>query len=83
MNEQQIRRIAETAFKRQFPDVKLARVNVWPGVGFEDDSPVVDVHIIYDGRYEQSNADGLLDAQSGCPTLPHVEPPLQEWARLR
>ena len=32
MNEQQIREIAETAFKRQFPDVKLARVNVWPGL---------------------------------------------------
>ena len=63
MNEQQIREIAETAFKRQFPNVKLARVNVWPGVGFEDDSPVVDVHIIYDGRYEQLDADGLLDAQ--------------------
>ncbi len=63
MNEQQIREIAETAFKRQFPDVELARVNVWPGVGFEDDSPVVDVHIIYDGKYEQLNADGLLDAQ--------------------
>ena len=38
-------------------------MNVWPGVGFEDDSPVVDVHIIYDGRYEQLNADGLLDVQ--------------------
>ena len=63
MNEQQICEIAETAFKRQFPDVKLARVNVWPGVGFEDDSPVVDVHIIYDGKYEQLNADGLLDVQ--------------------
>ena len=63
MNEQRIREIAERAFKRQFPDVKLARVNVWPGVGFEDDSPVVDVHIIYDGKYEQLNADGLLDAQ--------------------
>ena len=39
MTEQQICEIAETAFKRQFPDVKLARVNVWPGVGFEDNSP--------------------------------------------
>ena len=63
MNERQIREIAETAFKRQFGDVKLARVNVWPGVGFEDDSPVVDVHIVYDGKYEQLNADGLLDVQ--------------------
>ena len=64
MNEQQIRRIAETAFKRQFPDVKLVRVNVWPGVGFEDDSPVVDVHIIYDAKYEQLNAAGLLGVLS-------------------
>ena len=63
MTEQHIREIAETAFKRQFPDVKLARVNVWPGGGFEDDSPVVDVHIIYEGKYEQLNADGLLDVQ--------------------
>ena len=61
MTEQQIREIAETAFKRQFRDVKLARVNVWPGFGFEDDSPVVDVHIIYDGKYEQLNGDGLGD----------------------
>ena len=64
MTEQQIREIAETAFKRQFPDVKLVRVNVWPSVGFEDDSPVVDVHIIYDGKYEQLNADGLLGVLS-------------------
>ena len=61
MTEQQIREIAEAAFKRQFQDVKLAKVNVWPGLGFEDDSPAVDVHIIYDGKYEQLNADGLLD----------------------
>ena len=63
MNEQRIREIAESAFKRQFPNVKLARVNIWPGV-VEDDSPVVDVHIIYDGKYEQLNADGLLDVSS-------------------
>ena len=64
MTEQQIREIAETAFKRQFPDVKLVRVNVWPGVGFEDDSPVVDVHIIYDAKYEELNASGLVNVLS-------------------
>ena len=64
MTEQQIREIAESAFKRQFPAVKLARVNVWPGVGFEDDSPVVDVHIIYDAKYEQLNASGLVSVMS-------------------
>ena len=39
-------------------------MNVWPGVGFEDDSPVVDVHIIYDGKYEQLNASGLVNVLS-------------------
>ena len=63
MTEQEIREIAEVAFKGAFPDVKLDRVNVWPGFGFEDDSPVVDVSIIYDGKYEQLNARGLLDVQ--------------------
>ena len=59
MTEQEIREIAETAFKDEFPDVKLDRVNVWPGFGFEDDSPVVDVSIIYDGKYEQLNGLGI------------------------
>ena len=48
MNEQQVREIAETAFKRQFSDIEIVRINVRPGFGFEDDSPVVDVNIIYD-----------------------------------
>ena len=64
MTEQEIREIAEEAFKSAFPEVKLDRVNVWPGFGFEDDSPVVDVSIIYEGKYEQLNADGLLDVQT-------------------
>ena len=59
MNEQQVREIAEAAFRGRFPDVKLHRVNVWPGADFEDDSPAVDVNIIYDGKYEQLNARGL------------------------
>ena len=33
MNEQQIREIAETAFKRHFGGVKLLGVNVKPGAG--------------------------------------------------
>ena len=61
MTEQEVREIAETAFKGKFPDVKLHRVNVWPGFGFEDDSPVVDVSIIYDGKYEQLNPHGLVE----------------------
>ena len=61
MNEQEVREIAEAAFKGKFPDVKLHRVNVWPDAGFEDDSPTVDMSIIYDGKYEQLNAAGLGD----------------------
>ena len=64
MTEQEIRQIAEGAFKCAFPDVGLDRVNVWPGFGFEDDSPVVDISIIYEGKYEQLNADGLLEVQT-------------------
>ena len=64
MTEQQVREIAEAAFKGKFPDVKLHRVNVWPDAGFEDDSPAVDVSIIYDGKYEQLNAHGLLEVLS-------------------
>ena len=61
MTEQDIREIAEQAFKRQFPDVELNRVNVWPDTGFEDDSPTVDVSIIYEGKYEQLNGRGLSE----------------------
>ena len=63
MNEQQIREIAETAFKRHFGDVKIVRVNVWPGFDHYDD-PKVDVKIIYDGKYEQLKGMGPLRVQA-------------------
>ena len=50
MNERQIREIAETAFHRYFGAIEVFRVDVRPGYGFEDDSPVVDVTIIYEGK---------------------------------
>ena len=63
MNERQIREIAEAAFKSHFGDVKLFRVNVRRGFDYDDD-PVVDVTIIYDGKYEQLNGAGLLHVES-------------------
>ena len=63
MNEQQIREIAETAFKRYCGDVKLFRVNVRPGFDHDED-PIVDVTIIYDGKYEQLKGMGPLRVQS-------------------
>ena len=54
MNERLICRIAETAFKAHFSDVEIVRVNVKRRLDHDED-PVVDVNIIYDGRYEQLN----------------------------
>ena len=60
MDDQQIREIAEAAFRAQF-DIDVVRVNIRRGFDFDDDPvPVVDVHIIYDGKYEQLNGAGLL-----------------------
>ena len=60
MNDQQIREIAEMAFRAHFEDIEVFRVNIRRGFDHEDD-PVVDVNIIYDGKYEQLNGAGLLD----------------------
>ena len=59
MNEQEMRKIVEAAFKARFGDVELVCVNVKPSVDFEGDH-VVDIKIIYDGKVEQLDGDGLL-----------------------
>ena len=64
MNEQQVGEIAEAAFKSHFGDVKLLRVNVRRGFDYDPDDPMVDVAIIYDGKYEQLNGVGLVDVQT-------------------
>ena len=65
MDDQQVREIAEAAFKAHFGDIDVCRVNIRHGFDFEDDPlPVVDVNIIYDGKYEQLNGAGLLDVCS-------------------
>ncbi len=63
MNDQQIEKIAEAAFHAHFGDVKVLRVNIRRGFDHEDE-PVVEVHIIYDGKYEQLNGGGLLNVHS-------------------
>ena len=39
MNEQQLREIAEAAFKRQFGDIEIVRINVRSGVGSRTTRP--------------------------------------------
>ena len=64
MNEQQVREIAETAFKARFGDVRVVRVNVRRGFDYDEDDPMLDVNIVYDGKYKQLNGRGLLDVLS-------------------
>ena len=64
MNDQQIKEIAKAAFRAQF-DIDVVRVNIRRGFDFQDDRmPVVDLTVIYDGKYEQLNAAGLSDVDS-------------------
>ena len=64
MDEQQLREIAEAAFKRQFGGIEIIRINIRPGFGFEDDSPIVDVNIIYDDDSGQITGRGLVRART-------------------
>ena len=64
MDEQQLREIAQAAFRRQFGDIEIIRINIRPGVGFEDDSPIVDVNIIYDDESGQVTGHGLVSART-------------------
>ena len=64
MDEQQIREVAEAAFKRHFGDIEIVRIDIRQRLGFEDDSPVVDVDIIYDDEDGQVTGRGYLGVMS-------------------
>ncbi len=63
MDERAIRKIVEAAFKTQFNDVEIFRINVRPGFDHDDD-PIVDVNIIYDGKVEQLDGAGIVRVRS-------------------
>ena len=63
MNNQQVRDIAEAAFKARFCDIAIVSVNVKPGFDHYDD-PLVDVKIIYDAAYEDLNVEGTMSVRS-------------------
>ena len=82
MNNQQVRDIAEAAFKARFRDIAIVSINVKPGFDHDDD-PLVDVRIIYDGTVEQLGGEGILQVQSeiidkvwsetgDAPVWPHI-----------
>ena len=60
MNDQEVREIVEAAFHAHFDDMKVVRVNIRRGFDHEDD-PVVDVTVIYDGKFEQLTGNRILN----------------------
>ena len=57
MDEQQLREIAEAAFKRQFGDIEIVAINIRQRLDHDDD-PVVDVDIFYDDECGQVTGRG-------------------------
>ena len=64
MNEQQVGEIARAAFKASFGGIELVRVNVRRGFDYDEEDPMVDVNIIYDGKVEQLDGAGLVRVRS-------------------
>ena len=62
MNIEQVREIAEAAFKARFPGIGIV-VHVKPDIDHYGD-PLVDVRIIYDAAFEDLNIDGTMIVRS-------------------
>ena len=63
MNHQQVREIAEAAFKARFGDIGIVSINVKPGFDHYDD-PLVEVKIIYDAAFEDLRTEGTMRVRS-------------------
>ena len=63
MNNQQVREIAEAAFKSRFGDIGIVGINVEPGFDHCDD-PMVDVRIVYDAAFEDLRTEGTMRVRS-------------------
>ena len=63
MNEQRLREIAEAAFKRQFADIEVVRIDIRQRLDHDDD-PVVDVSIFYDDEDGEVTGSGYLGVMS-------------------
>ena len=63
MNHQQVREVAEAAFKAHFGDIDIVSINIRPGFDHCDD-PLVEVNIIYDAEVEQLIAGNTMEVRS-------------------
>ncbi len=68
MTEQQVRQIAEAAFKARFDDIDIVTIGVEPDFDL-DDEPLLDVRIVYDAGVERligpdaGNGGSILDVR--------------------
>ena len=62
MDIEQVREIAEAAFKARFPGIGIV-VHVKPDIDHDGD-PLVDVRIIYDAAFEDLSTDGTISVMS-------------------
>ena len=78
MNHQQVRDIAEAAFKARFGDIGIVSIDVKPGFDHCDD-PMLDVHIVYDAEVER------LIAPDKAPDMVRVRSEIVEkvWAAVQ
>ena len=63
MNHQQVREVAEAAFKAHFGGIDIVSINIRPGFDHCDD-PLVEVNIIYDAEVEQLIAGNTMEVRS-------------------
>ena len=63
MNNQQVREIAEPAFKARFGDIGIVGINIAPGFDHYND-PLVDVRIIYDAAFENLHTEATMKVRS-------------------
>lgn len=62
MDVEQIRKIAENAFRTHFAEIDIVQIDVKPRLDHDGDE-VVDVNVVCDGDYEQLKGGGLLRVQ--------------------
>ena len=80
MTEQQVRQIAEAAFKAHFKDIDIVTIEVKPGPDDLFDEPLLNVWIVYDAEVERvvgpegGNGDGILKVFSEIVEKVWVEP---------
>ena len=63
MNHQQVRKIAEAAFKARFANISIVGIYIEPGFDHYDD-PLVEVRIVYDAAYEDLRTEGTMKVRS-------------------